>query len=122
MKSVKDILRSPRFLREISLLLFFFAGLSGLFGLLLLSSAGSELEVLGMAVGSLFQAIIYVVLAILLRRGSIVALWITAIWFVLDTLFLLAQPSGKGLGVAIITRGLLVGILIRYFKRERASG
>lgn len=78
MKSVKDILHSRRFMREVSLLLFFFAGLSLLIGALLFSAANSP-EVMASAVGSTVQAIAYLVLAIMIRRGSVKALWIAGV-------------------------------------------
>ncbi|HSE22625.1 MAG TPA: hypothetical protein VLB68_13245 [Pyrinomonadaceae bacterium] len=118
MKPVKDILRSPRFMREVSLLLFFFAGLSFLVGALLISAANSP-EVMVSAVGSIVQAIVYSVLAIMIRRGSLIALWLAGALFVLDTVVLILDPSGKGLGVAILSRGILIYILIRYVRRER---
>lgn len=118
MKPVKDILRSPRFMREVSLLLFFFAGLSFLVGALLFGAANST-EVMASAVGSIVQAIVYSVLAIMIRRGSVIALWIAGALFVLDTVFLILQPSGKGLGLAIVSRGILIYVLIRYVRRER---
>lgn len=119
MKPVKEILRSPRFMREVSLVLFFFAGLSFLVGALLFSAVNSS-EVMVSAVGSVIQAIVYFVLAIMIRRGSMIALWIAGVLFVLDTAFLVFQPSGKGLGLAIVSRGILIYVLIRYVQRERA--
>ena len=105
-------------MREVSLLLFFFAGLSFLVGALLLSAAKSP-EVMVSAVGSIVQAIVYVVLAIMIRRGSVKALWLAGALFVLDTVLLLFQPSGKGLGLAVVSRGILICVLIRYVRRER---
>lgn len=122
MKRVKDILRSPRFMREVSLLLVFFAGLSGLVGLLLFLSAPGNPEVLAVAVGGLVETIIYTVLAVLIRRGSIKALWISGIWFSLDFLLLLTQPLSSGLAVALFSRVALIGFLVRYIRRERVSG
>jgi len=121
MKPIKDILRSARFMREVSLLLFFFAGLSALSGVLLLGRASSDADVLASAIGEIVQALIYAILGIMIRRGSIKALWIAGVLFVLDTLFILLQPSGKGLGVAVVSRGILIYVLIRYIRRERMS-
>jgi drug/metabolite transporter (DMT)-like permease len=121
-KPVKDILRSARFMREVSLLLFFFAGLSGLVGVLLVFSGSSEAGVLATAIGSLIQAIVYLILGILIRGGSITALWIAGVLFVVDTLLQLTQPSGKGFGAAVVSRGILIYVLIRYIQRERVRG
>jgi hypothetical protein len=107
-------------MREVSLLLFFFAGLSLLIGALLFSAANSP-EVMASAVGSTVQAIAYLVLAIMIRRGSVKALWIAGVLFVLDTAFLLFQPSGRGLGMAVVSRGILICVLNRYVRRERRS-
>ena len=122
MKPIKDILRSARFMREVSLLLFFFAGLSGLIGVLLLFASSSEAGVLAIAIGGVIQAIVYLVLGILIRGGSITALWIAGVLFVVDTLLQLTQPSGRGLGAAIVSRGILIYVLIRYIQRERVRG
>ena len=105
-------------MREVSLLLFFFAGLSLLVGVLLIGAAKSA-EVLASAVGSIVQAIVYAVLAIMIRRGSVIALWLAGALFILDTVLLLLEPSGRGLGLAIVSRGILIYVLIRYVKRER---
>lgn len=121
MKPVKDILRSPRFMREVSLLLFFFAALSGLFGVLLFVSANAEAEVLASAIGSFVQAIIYAVLGLMIRGGSVKALWVAGVLFAVDTLLQFAQPSGKGLGAAVVSRGILIYVLIQYIRRERVS-
>jgi hypothetical protein len=118
-KTIKEILSSRRFMREISLLLFFFAGLSTLVGVLLLASGNSDPEVIGTAIANLVDAVIDVALAILIRRGSIKALWVAAILFVLETLFHLLEPTGSGLKAAIISRGILIFVLVRYIRRER---
>ena len=124
MKSVKplrEVLRSPRFFREVSILLFGFAAITTLVSILLFGSGTSEPEALVLAVGGLIQAIVYVTLGILVRRNFTVALWITGLIFVLDTALLLVQPAGSGAGVAIVTRGILIFLLIRYIRREQVS-
>ncbi len=108
-------------MREVSLLLFVFAGLSGLVGVLLLGAASAEPEVLGSAVGCLVQAVVYAVLGITIRLGSFKALLVAGVLFALDTLLQLAQPSGKGLGAAVVSRGLLIWVLIRHIRREQRS-
>jgi len=120
-KPVKDILRSPRFKREVSLLLFFFASLSFLIGVLLIGAANSEPEVMAAALGSLVQALVYASLGVMIRRGSVTALWIAGVLFVLDTVVQLLQPLEKGLGLAVVSRGILIYVLIRYIRRERSG-
>jgi hypothetical protein len=119
-KAVKDILRSPSFMREVSILLFGFAALSGLFSLLLLTSSSSDSDVLASAIGGMMQAMLYVVLAIMIRRGSVKALWAAGILFTFDTLLWFFQSSGKGLGAMIVGRGILIYVLVRYILRQRA--
>jgi hypothetical protein len=121
MKPLKEILLSPRFMREVSLLLFFFAALSFLMGILLIGAVNSEPEVMGAAVGGIVQALVYAVLGVMIRKGSITALWIAGVLFVLDAAFQLLQPSGKGLGAGIVSRGILIYVLVRYIRRERIT-
>ena len=120
-KPVKDILRSPRFMREVSLLLFFFAGLSTVVGVLLIGAGTADPEVMASAIASIVQAVIYALLGVMIRLGSVKALFIAGVLFVLDTLFQLLQPSGEGLGAAVVSRGILIYVLIRYIRRERMS-
>jgi len=101
--------------------LFFFAGLSLLVGILLMRAANAEPDVFADAVGSLGQSLVYAVLGVLIRRGSVIALCITGVIFVLDTTFLLLQPTGKGFAAAFVSRGILIYVLIRYIRRERIS-
>ncbi len=112
-KSVADILRSPGFMREVSILLYGFAALGGLFAILLLTLGHSDPDALESGVGFLIQSILYVVLGTMIRRGSLKALWVTGILFILDTLLIFGLPSGKGLGAMIVSRGLLIIVLIR---------
>ena|SRR5688500_9659698 len=121
MKPVKDILRSPRFMNEVSHLLFVLAVLSGLLALLLFTSAQGDLEVLAFAIASLLQGILQAAFAFMIRRGSITALWAFGVFFVLDSLLILTQPIGSGIGGALLARVLLIGILVRYVRRERLS-
>ena len=120
MKSVRDILRSPSFMREVSILLYGFAALGGLFAVLLLTLANSDPDALASGAGLLIQSIVYVVLGTMIRKGSVKALWVTGILFTLDTLLVFGLPSGKGLGAMIVGRGLLIWVLIRYIRRQRA--
>lgn len=120
MKSIKDILRSPSFMREVSILLFGFAAIGSLFSVLLLTLGNSDSEATASGVGILVQSMIYVVLGIMIRRGSVKAIWITGLLFTLDTLLLFVLPSGKGVGAMIVGRGILIYVLIRYVRRQRA--
>jgi hypothetical protein len=108
------------FLREVSQLLFFFSALSAVFGILFMTATW-EPEVLGAALGAFFQAIVYLVLGIFIRYGSVKALSVAGILFALDTVLQFTQPSGKGLGAAIVSRGILIYVLVRYVNRERKS-
>jgi hypothetical protein len=119
MKSVTDILRSPNFMREVSILLFGFAALGSLFAIPLLTLGNSDPDGQATGVEMLIQSIVYVVLGILIRRGSLKALWATGVLFVLDTLLVFFLPS-KGLGAMIVGRGILVYVLVRYVRRQRA--
>ena len=119
MKSIKDILRSPSFMREVSILLFGFAAVGGLVSVLLLTLSKSEPDVTS-GVGFLVQSIIYLVLGIMVRRGSLKALWVTGLLFTLDTLLVFVMGSGKELGAMIVWRGILIYLLIRYVRRQRA--
>lgn len=121
MKTIRDVLRSSRFMREVSLLLLFFAALNALVSLLLFASRSSDAEVLASAIGSVFIATGYVVLAVMLRRGFVIALWIAGVLFALDTLLMLIEPSGNALGAAVVSRGILISVLIRYIRRERRA-
>jgi hypothetical protein len=120
-KPLKDILCSPRFMREVSVLLFVFAGFSGLVGILLLPRASSDPEVLVEVIASFVGSFVNFILGLMIRRGSVKTLWIAGILFALDTLVQLAQPSGKGLGAAVISRGILIYVIIRFVRRERMS-
>ena len=119
-KSLREVFSSPRFFREVSILLFGFAAITTLVSILLLGSRSSEPEILILAASGFVQAIIYVTLGIFVRRGSRIALWITGVIFVIDTFLLLAQPSGKSAGAGVVTRGILIFVIVRYIKRERA--
>ncbi|HEX6731931.1 MAG TPA: hypothetical protein VF074_18085 [Pyrinomonadaceae bacterium] len=108
-------------MREVSQLLFALAGLSGVVALLLFMSARDNLEVLGLAVASLLQSIVYAVFAFIIRRGSVTALWIAGALFALDSLLILTQPIGSGVGGALFARVFLIAFLVRYVRRERLT-
>ena len=108
-------------MREVSILLFGFAALGGLFSLLLLTVGNSDPEALTSGVGMLVQSIVYVTLGIMIRRGSVKALWVTGVLFTLDTLLVFILPSsGKGLIAMLFWRGVLIYLLVRYVRRQRA--
>jgi hypothetical protein len=121
MKSIKDILVSPGFMREVSLLLFVFAAFSGLFAVVLLTASGSDPEAFDLGIGLLVQAIVYAVLGAMVRRRSLKALWVAGVLFFLDTLLALVMPSsGKGVVTLLLSRGSLIYLLVRYVRRQRA--
>jgi hypothetical protein len=68
----------------------------------------------------LAQSIVYVVLGIMIRRGSAKALWVTGVLFTLDTSLIFVLPYGNGLGAMILWRGILIFMLVRYIRRQRA--
>jgi hypothetical protein len=113
------VLRSPRFHREISSLLFFFAALSAIYFVLLFAAGTVEEEALALAIANLVTTIGYVVLAILIRRGSVKALVFTGILFAVNLVMILFGPSWEGVPGAIVGYGLLTFVLIRYVRRER---
>lgn len=119
LKPISEVLRSPRFHREISSLLFFFAALSAIYSVLLFAAGASDEEALVMAIAYLLLTIVYVVLAILIRRGSVKALVVTGILFAVNVLLVLFGPSGGDVRGLIIGYGLLAFVLIRYIRRER---
>ena len=119
MKSLKEILRSRRFMREISILLIGLAALSGLFSILLFATSNADPEALSLAAGLLIQAIIYVGLGIMIRRGSVKALWAAGILFTLDTLLSFVYATGSGFVTMILGRGLLIYLMVRYVVKQR---
>jgi EamA domain-containing membrane protein RarD len=119
MKPIKEILRSPAFMREVSILFIGLAALSVVFSLLLFTGSNGDPEALSLAGGFLLQAIIYVVLGIMIRRGSVKALWVAGILFILDTLLSFLYATGSGFVTMILGRGLLIYLLIRYVLNQR---
>jgi hypothetical protein len=120
-KSIADVLRSRRFQREVSLLLFVFAAANALFSVALLMVSGpDENAVPGAAVYAL-QAIIYAVLAFFIRRGSVKVLVLTGLLFVADTVLTLLGPSWQDARAMIIGRGLLMFAFYRFIRRELSS-
>ena len=120
MKSIKAILRSPNFMREVSILLLGFAAIGGLFSMFLLTLSNSAPEALAAGVGMLAQSIVYLVLGVMIRRGSAIALWVTGVLFILDTSLIFVLPYGNHLGAMILWRGILIFMVVRYIRRQRA--
>lgn len=118
-KPISEVLRSPRFHREVSSLLFFFAVLSAIYSVLLFAAGPSDEDTLASAVGYVVTTIIYLVLAGLIRRGSTKALVFTGILLVANILLTLFGPSWEGAVGMIVGNGLLLFVLIRYIQRER---
>lgn len=119
MKSIRDILRSPGFMREVSVLFIGLAALSGLFSLLLFAGSKADPEALSLAPGFLLQAIIYVALGIMIRRGSIKALWAALILLTLDTLLTFVMATGREMVPLVLGRGLLIYLMIRFVLKQR---
>jgi hypothetical protein len=120
-KPIGEVLRSRRFQKEISLLLFFFAAVETIFSVFAIAGAGSQSEVLFTGIAGLMVAIVYVVLAILIRNGSVVALVFTGILFTIDTLAALFGPSWETARGMLLARGLLIVVLVRFIQRERRT-
>ena len=121
LKPISEVLRSPRFQKEISLLLFFFAAVNAIYCVLLLSADTSEETVLVMIVATLVQAIVYAVLAILIRRGSVKVLVFTGFLFAANVVLTLFGPSWEDAKGMVVTYGLLIFVLIRFVRRERRA-
>lgn len=119
MTPIKDILLSPAFRREVSILFIGLGALSLVFSLLLLAGSSADPNALSLAVGFLLQAIIYVVLGIMIRRGSVKALWAAGILFTLDTLLSFLYATGSAFVTMILGRGLLIYLMIRYILKQR---
>lgn len=106
-------------MREASILFIGLGALSGLFSILLFAGSNADSDALSLAAGLLLQAIVYVALGIMIRRGSLKALWVAGILFILDTLFSVVISTGSGLVGMILGRGLLIYLLIRYVLKQR---
>lgn len=120
-KPIREVLRSPRFQKEISILLTAFGLFQAAVAVLLFVGGRSDPENLVTAIAGLMIAIVYAVLAILIRFGSVSALVFTGILFATDTLLTLFSPLWQGgLGV-LFWRGLLIILLIRFIQRERRA-
>lgn len=121
MKSVKEVLCSPRFKREISMLLFVNAILTGLWSVVILAASPSDPELAAIGVGAFILAIIWLVLAIVIRRGSTKALIVVGILFGLDTLLILTLPLGPNTAPILLWRVFLISLLVRYVLRQRVA-
>ena len=121
LKPISEVLRSPRFQKEVALLLFFFAAVSALSSLFLFAAHDSE-EAFAMAVALMIQTIICVILAILIRRGSVKVLVFTGFLFAANILFALFGESWEDAKGILIPSGLLIIVLIRFIRRERRAG
>ena len=119
MKSFKEILHSPGFMREVSILFIGLAALSVVFSILLFVGSNVDPEALSLAVAFLLQAIIYVVLGIMIRRGSVKALWAAGILFTLDTLLSFVYATGTVFVTMILGRSLLIYLMVRYVLKQR---
>lgn len=119
MKPINDILHSPAFMRQVSILFIGLAALSVVFAILLFVGSNGDLEALSLAVAFLLQGTIYVVLGIMIRRGSVKALWAAGILFTLDTLLSFVYATGTGFVTMILGRGLLIYLMVRYVLKQR---
>ena len=106
-------------MREVSILLIGLGALSLVFSLLLFGGSNGDPEALSLAMGFLLQAIIYVVLGSMIRRGSVKALWAAGILFTVDTLLSFVYATGSAFVTMILGRGLLIYLMIRYILKQR---
>lgn len=120
MKSVSEVLRSPGFKREVSMLLFFFAAIQGLISTIIFIGRTTDPEIIGIGIGGYILAIVYAVFAFMIKRGSTKALIAIAVLFGLDTLLLFVIPL-EGAGKMLFFRALLVFFLIRYIRKQRVT-
>jgi hypothetical protein len=121
LKPISEVLRSPRFQREVALLLFVFAGISAIYALFLFAANNSD-EALVTAVALVTQTIVCVVLAILIRRGSVKVLVFTGFLFAANILFALFGESWEDAKGILIPNGLLIFVLVQFIRRERRAG
>ena len=122
LKPIREVLRSPRFQKEIAVLLTAFALFQAIVAFILFVSRRSDPEVLVIVISGLVVAILYAVLAILIRFGSVSALAFTGILFTADTLLTLFSPSWQGeVTAALFWRGFLIVLLIRFIQKERRA-
>ena len=121
LKPISEVLRSPRFQKEVSLLLFFFTAVSAIYCVFLFAANDSE-ETLVEAVGMLVQTVVYAVLAILIRRGSVKALVVTGFLFAANIVLILFGPSWEDAKGLVIGYGLLILVLVQFIRRERRAG
>lgn len=121
-KPIREVLRSRRFQKEIAILLTAFAIFQAIVAVILFVGRRSDPEILVTAIAGLMVAIVYAVLAILIRFGSVSALVFTGILFTADTLLTLFSPSWQG-GVAgaLFWRVFLIVLLIRFIQKERRA-
>ena len=75
-----------------------------------------------MAVATLIGTIVYVVLAILIRRGSVKVLVFTGFLFAANLVLTLFGPSWEDAKGMLLAYGLLTVVLIRFIRRERRAG
>lgn len=117
--SLKEILHSKEFLREISNLCFFFAGFNFLIGLIAVVAAGQKTLLNENFIGGIFVALIFVALGWFMRRGSRVAFWLFVGLIALDSILLVLMPETLTMG-AIIGRVILIFFIVRNVLRRRA--
>ncbi len=117
--SLKEILHSKDFLREISYLCFFFAGVNFVLGVIAFAAAGQKTLLNENFIGGIFIALIFIVLGWFMRRGSRVAFWLFVGLILLDSGLLVLMPETLTLG-AIVGRVILIFFIVRNLIRRRA--
>src|SRR5687767_9549568 len=94
MLSIRQGFTSPAFMKDLSGLLLLLTGITAFVGIGSLLAATNEDEMVG-AIGIVLGAIVYVIIAIKVRRGSVIALYIAGTLFLLDTIVSLGSRAGR---------------------------
>lgn len=121
LKPMREVLRSQRFQKEISLLLIIFAVVQFVACGFLLMDGTSQPGVLETVMAGFAGSVISLVLAIFIRNGSVTALIIAGVLFALDLLAALFGPSWETARGVLLLRGLLILVLIQFIQRERKA-
>jgi hypothetical protein len=117
--SIKQTMTSSGFMRDVSGLLLFLAGITAIVGIAALFSRRSNPNQVSYVVGVLLGVVIYVVLAIKIRRGSVPALITAGVLYSLDSLYVLATPSASAGG--LFSRIIVVYFVWRSFRKHQES-
>lgn len=119
MKSVREVLYSPGFKREVSILLFVNAIVTCLCSVVILAASPCDPALVVIGIVGFILAIVWLVLAIVIRRGSTKALTVVGVFFGLDTLLIFTLPLEQTTATILLWRVFLISLLVRYVRRQR---